>query len=128
MAAGGRSIVHQAHALGVRMRVVAATSQQNSIGALRKTLEIAWFDAETCAKGIEALKQYQFEYDDDKKCFRSKPRHDWTSHACDAAEICGQVWQKPVLLENSAKPKFLEDLTADDVFFPQNTVKSEPRF
>lgn len=127
MAAGGRSIVQQAYALGIRMRVVAATSQQNGIVALRKTLQISYFDAETCAKGIEALKQYQFEYDDDKKVFKSKPRHDWTSHAADAAEIVGQVWQNPVLLESEVKPRFPEDLTAEEVFFPKNTIKREPR-
>jgi phage terminase large subunit len=127
MAAGGRSIVQQAYALGIRMRVVAATSQQNGIGALRKTLAISWFDIDNCPKGIEALKQYQFEYDDDKKVFKSKPRHDWTSHASDAAEIVGQVWQNPVLLESDEKPRFLEDLTAEDVFFPKNTIKREPR-
>lgn len=119
MAAGGRSIVQQAFALGVKMRIVHATSQQNSINAARKILEIAWFDAEKCAKGIEALKQYQFEYDDDKKTFRSKPLHDWTSHFSDAFEIIGQVWQNPVLLPASEKPRFLEDLTANEVFFPK---------
>lgn len=124
MAAGGRSIVQQAFALGVKMRVVAATSQQNGINAARKILEIAWFDSNNCAKGIEAMKQYQFEYDDDKKVFKSIPRHDWTSHSADAFEIIGQVFQNPVLLPISEKPRFLEDLTANEIFFPKGGTKS----
>lgn len=125
LAAGGRSIVQQAYGYGIKMFVVAATSQQNGIEAARKTIEISWFNDETCAKGIEALKQYQFEYDDEKKIFRSKPRHDWASHGSDAFEIIGQVWRNPVVLEPDEKPKFLEDLTAKDVFFPENPKKPQ---
>jgi|ERR1700741_150043 len=119
LAAGGRSIVQQAYGYGVKMFVVAATSQQNSIEAARRTIEISYFD-EKCDRGIEALKQYQFEYDDDKKTFRSKPRHDWASHGADAFEIIGQVWRNPKLLEDEPKPKFLNDMTANDVFWPKN--------
>lgn len=119
LAAGGRSIVQQAHALGVKMYVVSATTQQNGIEAARKSLECTWVDSEKCSEGLEALKQYQFEFDDDKKVFRSKPRHDWSSHAADAYEIIGQVWKNPVMDEDKPKPKFLHDLTAKDVFWPQ---------
>lgn len=129
LAAGGRSIVQQAYALGVKMFVVAATSQQNGIEALRKTLETSWFDAGRCDdvkypadggnSGLDALRQYQFEFDTDKKVFRSKPRHDWASHAADAAEIVGQVWRKQLEDLEPPKPKFLADLTAKDVFWPE---------
>lgn len=123
LAAGGRSIVQQAYdPHGIKMYVVPSTSQQNGIEAARKTLEATWIDPETCAEGIEALKQYQFEFDDDKKVFRSKPRHDWSSHASDALEIIGQVWKNPVDIEDKPKPKFLHDLTAKDVFWPDKPL------
>lgn len=127
LAAGGRSIVQQAYALGVKMFVVAATSQQNSIEAARKTLERSYFDEKT-ELGFGALKQYQFEFDEDKKTFRSKPRHDWTSHAADAYEIIGQVWRNPVISEEDEKPRFLADLTAKDVFWPEKTEKRSERY
>jgi len=93
LAAGGRSIVMQAWDLGVKMQVVSATSQQNGISAARKTLECAWFDDEVTSEGREALKQYHFNYDSDKRILTSTPVHDWSSHAADAFEIIGQVWQ-----------------------------------
>lgn len=43
-----------------------------------------WFDAKKRAKGIEALRQYQREYDDKLKTFKARPRHDWASHGADA--------------------------------------------
>lgn len=121
LAAGGRSIVQQAFVLGVKMYVVPATSQQNGIEAARKTLERCWFDVNKCEQGLEALRQYQFEFDPDKKVFRSKPRHDWASHGSDAFEIIGQVWQRPDNPAEKSKPRFLEDLTAGDLFFPPKT-------
>lgn len=121
LAAGGRSIVQQAHALGVTMYVVSATSQQNSIEAARKTLEICWFDHIKCAQGIDGLKAYQFEFDDDKKVFRAKPRHDWSSHAADAFEIIGQVWRNEIKEMEPEKPKFLHEATAKELFWPEKT-------
>lgn len=121
LAAGGRSIVQQAHALGVPMRVVPATSQQNGIEAARKTLERCWFDSGKCELGLEALRQYQFEFDSDKKVYRSKPRHDWASHGSDAFEIIGQVWQKPKEMQKPEKPRFLHEATFDEL------VRSSPR-
>lgn len=123
LAAGGRSIVQQAWALGVKMRVVSATSQQNGIEATRKTLEYCWFDSGKCEAGLEALRQYQFEFDQDKKVYRSKPRHDWASHGADAFEIIAQVWRTPTIPPEQVKPRFFEDLKAEELFWPAKTKK-----
>jgi hypothetical protein len=114
-AAGGRSIVQQADALGVRMWVVPATSQQNGIEAARKTLERTWFDASRCEQGLEALRQYQFEFDAERKVYRDKPRHDWASHGADAFEIIAQVWRKPEEIKPPSKPRFLHEITFQEL-------------
>jgi len=37
--------------------------------------------AETkCAKGLDALRSWRYEYDEEKKIFSSDPLHDWSSH------------------------------------------------
>lgn len=118
MAAGGRSIVNQMWDAGVKASIIPATSQQNSIEATRMTLPRCWFDEAKCAQGIEALRQYQFEFDEDKKTFKSKPRHDWASHGSDAFEIIGQVWRNPESEKDKPKPRFLHEATADEIFWP----------
>ena len=65
---------------------------QDGIQASRLALTRAWFDHK-CADGIECLRQYQREYDEDKKVFRDKPRHDWTSHGADAFRYLAIVWK-----------------------------------
>jgi hypothetical protein len=65
---------------------------QDGIQASRLALTRAWFDHK-CNDGIECLRQYQREYDEDKKVFRDKPRHDWTSHGADAFRYLALVWK-----------------------------------
>jgi phage terminase large subunit len=126
LAAGGRSIVQQAYGYGVSMHVVPATSQQNQIEALRKVLGHAWFDPVLCKDGIDALLEYKFEYDSDKDTFKSKPRHDWASHASDAAEIVGQVFKNQVALKpkevKSESTSFIS-ITADELFWSETGSK-----
>ena len=94
MAAGGRSIIEQAwRDYGVRMVVVPATSQMNSIEALRMTLPRCWFNKENCSEGLDALMQYSLQYDDKMETFKSIPIHNWASHYCDALELMARMWQ-----------------------------------
>lgn len=66
--------------------IVPSLSIQEGINAVRLILPRVWFD-KRCDPGVQALKQYQREYDEDKKCFRDAPRHDWTSHFADAIRM-----------------------------------------
>lgn len=54
------------------------------VNATRKLLPKCVFDKQKCAKGIEALRMYHTEYDDDKKTFKETPLHDWSSHPADS--------------------------------------------
>lgn len=106
-AAGGRSILSQLSKLGRTMYSIPATTQQQSIEALRQTLPRCWFNSERCKDGIAALMHYHFEYDEDKKVFKSKPNHDWSSHASDAAEIMGRTWTERVITTKELDRKAL---------------------
>ena len=92
----GRSIIEQlAVYLGAgKLAVVPDIGLQNGIQAVRMTLPRVWFDVEKCRDGIEALCQYQREYDEDKKAFRQSPRHDWTSHPSDAFRMVAVSWSE----------------------------------
>lgn len=96
MAAGGRSIVEQAKELGCSMSVIPAVSQQNSIEAARMTLPRCWFASGT-ENGVDALRNYHYQFDEDKKTYRSKPVHDWSSHGCNAFELAARVWKEKVV-------------------------------
>ena len=95
LASGGKSIIEQ---LSVKiplenMKIVPSLSLQDGIQATRLALMRSWFDSK-CEDGIECLRQYQREYDEDKKVFRDKPRHDWTSHGADAFRMLAIAWRE----------------------------------
>ena len=76
---------------------------QDGIQASRLALTRTWFDHK-CADGIECLRQYQREYDEDKKVFRDKPRHDWTSHGADAFRYLAIVWKDEAKIVDPEAP------------------------
>jgi hypothetical protein len=99
LASGGKSIIEQlAQYLGLgTLSIVPDLSVQDGIQAVRQMLPRVWFD-NRCYEGVEALKQYQREYDEDKKAFRQTPRHDWTSHPADAFRMMAISWKnEPVI-------------------------------
>jgi len=97
--ASNRSIIEQlSDKIALKsMKIVPMLSLQDGIQATRLALTRAWFDHK-CEDGIECLRQYQREYDEDKKVFRDKPRHDWTSHGADAFRMLSIAWKEEAKL------------------------------
>ena len=103
--ASNRSVIEQ---LGDKLpmkslRIVPNLGLQDGIQASRLALTRAWFDHK-CVDGIECLRQYQREYDEDKKVFRDKPRHDWTSHGADAFRYLAIVWKDEAKIKTKDDP------------------------
>jgi hypothetical protein len=96
LAAQGKSIIEQlGEFLGLSsLAIVPELSVQDGIQAVRMMLPRCYFDEEKCNEGIEALRQYQREWDEDKKSFRSSPKHDWTSHGADAMRMLAIAWRE----------------------------------
>jgi hypothetical protein len=125
LASGGKSIIEQlSEKIDIKsFRIVPSLSLQDGIQAVRMALTRSWFDFK-CDEGIECLKQYQREYDDDKKMFRDKPRHDWTSHGADAFRMLSIAWreeEKTLPVDNTIRGLSVgkNDATLNDMW---NTV------
>lgn len=101
--AGNRSVVAQMHELGIKMSIIPETTHVNRQAALRKTLECSWFNETRCEKGIEALRCYHYEWDDDRKIFTKEPYHDWSSDGATAAELMARVWTNHVVTTEQIK-------------------------
>lgn len=71
--------------------------KQEQIQAARATLNVAWVDGERCAKGIEAVRSYHREWDDEKRVFKDTPEHDWASHPCDALMTLAVAWKRGMI-------------------------------
>lgn len=126
MAAGGKSIIDQLHGGGIKTRLVAAAKQSDQIEALRWVMRNMWIDTK-CDIGTQHLREYRYRWIEDRQCFSDEPRHDVNSHAADACEIIGQVLRKEVKEDSPPKPKFLEDLTLDELFSAESADNSNYR-
>lgn len=80
----GRSRIEVARELGMDFDKAAHMPLADGIEAARSVLPLMVFDATRCAYGIDALRQYRTEFDDERQAFAKGPLHDWTSHCADA--------------------------------------------
>jgi hypothetical protein len=103
--ASNRSVIEQlSDKIALKsLKIVPNLSLQDGIQASRLALTRTWFDFK-CDDGIECLRQYQREYDEDKKVFRDKPRHDWTSHGADAFRYLSIVWKDEARIAQKDDP------------------------
>lgn len=123
LAAGGKSIIDQLHAGGIKTRLVPATSQANQIEALRWVMRNMWIDTK-CDIGTQHLREYRYKWIEDRQCYSDEPRHDVNSHAADACEIIGQVLRKEVQEKSPPKPRFLEEMTFNELFSGESSGNS----
>ena len=80
----GKSIEEQLKASGKKVKIVSKLSITDGVAAARAVFPKCWIDSEKCADGIQALRHYRYEFDEDLRTFQKQPLHDWASHAADA--------------------------------------------
>lgn len=80
----GKSRQEVLASLGVKSEIAPRLGMDDGINAVRMLLPLCYIDEERCARGIQCLENYRADYDERNKVLRSSPKHDWTSHCCDA--------------------------------------------
>jgi phage terminase large subunit len=81
----GKSRLDTLKGLGLQnSSVLPRIAIDDGINAARLLLPICRFDREKCKSGIESLRHYRREYDENKRTFKPTPLHDWASHDADA--------------------------------------------
>lgn len=78
------------------------------------TPRVKW-NATNCAKGIEGLRSWSYEYDEEKKNFSSDPKHDWASHDGDGYSYGALIMQQHVPKPKEARARWDTDLTVDEL-------------
>lgn len=100
LAAGGKSMLQQFQDCNLAMKgrlgafaIAKRLDKQEQIQAGRASLRQCSFNRATCEAGIEALRQYQREWDDENKVFKLTPLHNWASHPADAWMTVAVSWR-----------------------------------
>jgi hypothetical protein len=91
----GRSLWETLRSLTNRIpRIVPHQNVMDGINAARLTIGSAWFDEDKCHDGLEMLRAYRADYDDKRKVFTDKPRHDFASHGADSWRYLSLAWRE----------------------------------
>lgn len=89
----GKSRKDQARQMGIVFRVVPNLPIADGIEATRRIIPRCWFDQNRCADGLRAISYYRTEYDENKRVFKDRPLHDWSSHGADAFRYFAVAWR-----------------------------------
>lgn len=100
----GVSRVETLNTLGVQNITICPNLMiDDGIQAVRSHLPKVYFDEAKTGRLVEALRQYQREWDEKGKTWRGRPKHDWTSHGADSVRYLfvgyrpsGSEWGKPL--------------------------------
>lgn len=91
----GKTILKQASDMGLVVTPRARVSKLDiGIKATRLLFPRTVFDAKKCAVGLEALTNYRYDWDVDKRVLSRNPVHDWASHGSDAYRTGANVTPK----------------------------------
>jgi len=98
----------------MRPRRIARVSVADGLQAGRMAINEAVFDRDKCELGLNGLRNYRREWDDERKTFRELPFKDWAEHIGSAWRYLGLAWkevtppkpkeQKPKTLAYTVKP------------------------
>jgi len=113
----GRSTIEQFVSAGFPVRIAPHLGIQDGIEAVRLILPLCHFNSR-CEYGVEALRAYKRDWDEDRKVFSDTPYHDWSSHGADAFRYLALV----------AKEIRTEDMAERERVIPMPKIQLEPLF
>jgi phage terminase large subunit len=90
---------------GRKPKLVKRIAVADGIHAGREAIKTAMFDKERCELGIEGLKNYRREWDDELKTFRENPVKDWAEHIGSSFRYLGLAWRTAIVQSPKAPPK-----------------------
>lgn len=63
-----------------KVAITPNSKQADRVNAARVLIPRIEFNSDRCEKGLDGLRSWSYEYNDETKTFSSEPMHDWASH------------------------------------------------
>ena len=99
-----RSRIEQLKAAGFNAKIGTELSLHDGINACRAVIPLCEFDQAGCAEGLKVLRNYRWEWDEKRGCWRTgTPSHDINSHGSDAFRTFATSWRE--IVPSIAPPK-----------------------
>lgn len=85
-----------------RCGIVPQSTKSDRINAARTVIPRCEFHETRCSEGLDGLRAWVYEWNEERREFSQEPRHDWASHPGDGFSYGAQIMSERVL---PAKPK-----------------------
>lgn len=83
---GAITRVEKARQMGINFTIAPQVEVIDGIEAVRASFNKIWIDDYNCSVLLKALENYRYEWDPHKSVYKTKPLHNWASHACFTAD------------------------------------------
>lgn len=110
-----------------RVGVVPLAKKPDQISAARRVIVKSEFHREMCEKGLDGLRAWEFEWNDDDNIFSREPLHNWASHPGDAYAYGAQIMEERVIQpkpEDNVRPLLIGP---DNKYTIQDAFKDSDR-
>lgn len=103
-------------AFGVdKVAIVPDSKKADRVNAARVLIGKIEFNATRCERGLDGLRSWSYEYNEQSKIFSSDPLHDWASHDGDGFSYGCVVMQMTRPPEQIPRPRFATDATFNEM-------------
>lgn len=101
-----------------RVDVVPQSKKLDQISAARAILPKCAFNATACEEGLDGLRAWEYEYNEETGVFSREPLHNWASHPSDAYAYGCQIMETAEYVAPPAEPDYsvVPPETLDDVW------------
>ncbi len=107
-----------------KVEIVPQTSKSDRINAARAVIDRCEFHETRCSDGLDGLREWSYEYDDELKTFSKEPKHDWASHPGDGFSYGAQMMREYVKPKPADElPKFPLGRTIDELIKSQTAKR-----
>jgi len=92
------------------------SKKADRINAARTLIKRIEFNETACEKGLDGLRAWSYEYNEDTKTFGNEPKHDWASHDGDGFSYGCLVMQQTKPIPAKPKMRTIHEITLNEVW------------
>lgn len=87
-----------------KVGIVPESKKSDRINAARRVIKQCRFNKTACKDGLNGLRSWSYEFDEEKKIYSKEPLHDWASHPGDAFSYGAQIMVERVIESKQELP------------------------
>lgn len=103
-----------------KVAITPNSKKSDRINAARTLINKVEFNERACEKGLDGLRAWSYEYNEELKTFGTEPRHDWASHDGDGFSYGCIIMQQTKPMVEPKPMRTIHEITLNEVWEVNN--------